>query len=129
MNQSPIDQSSTYARTVNACNTHLSPKFAPLLQLDFDARFVTCIVLGLISVTIAFEYGKHSLEEGVTEDMEPIIEKLFGEMTVLGFLSMVSFLMNAAGFFHFLSKQLFGNEEYVRSCRRRHPVVMFLNGF
>jgi hypothetical protein len=85
--------------------------------LEFDARFVTCIVLGLISVTIAFEYGKHSLEESVTEDMEPIIEKLFGEMTVLGFLSMVSFIMNAAGFFHFLSKQLFGSEEYVFFAR------------
>mmetsp|Transcript_22261 Transcript_22261/g.36856 ORF Transcript_22261/g.36856 Transcript_22261/m.36856 type:complete len:720 (-) Transcript_22261:63-2222(-) len=80
-------------------------------ELEFDALFVTCIVLGLITVTIAFEWGKHKLEESVTDDMEPIIEKLFGEMTVLGFLSMVSFIMNSCGFFHFLSKHLFGSDD------------------
>jgi hypothetical protein len=68
------------------------------------------IVLCLIGLTIAFEWVKHYLEESVTEDMEPIIEKLFGEMTVLGFLSMVSFLLNAGGFFRFLSRRIFGNE-------------------
>ena len=72
--------------------------------------FVTCIVLCLISLTIAFEWGKHRLEESVTDDMEPIIEKLFGEMTVLGFLSMVSFLLHAGGFFKFLSTQFFGTD-------------------
>ncbi|KAI2510390.1 hypothetical protein MHU86_3963 [Fragilaria crotonensis] len=67
-------------------------------EIHFDAMFVTSIVLCLISLTIAFEWAKHRLEESVTDDMEPIIEKLFGEMTVLGFLSMVSFLLHACGF-------------------------------
>ena len=73
--------------------------------------FVTNIVLCLIALTIAFEWGKHRLEESVTDDMEPIIEKLFGEMTVLGFLSMVSFILHAAGFFKFLSRLFFGSDK------------------
>ena len=61
---------------------------------------------------IVFEAVKHYLEESVTEDMEPIIEKLFGELTVLGFVSMLSFLLSEAGFFKFLSRRLFGNERW-----------------
>jgi hypothetical protein len=45
--------------------------------------------------------------------MAPIIEKLFGEMTVLGFLSMLTFVLHSAGFFRFLSRQFFGSERYV----------------
>jgi len=52
------------------------------------------IVLCLIVVTLAFESFKHHLESqcGSENSMELILEKLFGELTVLGFLAMVIFL-------------------------------------
>ena len=80
-------------------------------QLQYNSVFVLLVELVLIFLTIAFEEGKEHLEEKVTEDMEPIIEKLFGEMTVLGFLSIVTFLMSQFGFFEFLSIRMFGKSD------------------
>ena len=74
--------------------THLSANPNPNSQLQYNEVFVLCIGIGLILLTIAFKEGKEYLEDSVTEDMEPIVEKLFGEMTVLGFLSMVTCLVS-----------------------------------
>mmetsp|Transcript_6699 Transcript_6699/g.9801 ORF Transcript_6699/g.9801 Transcript_6699/m.9801 type:complete len:177 (-) Transcript_6699:1661-2191(-) len=60
---------------------------------EVDATVVTCIVLLLILLTIAFELFKETLEEKAPRSMRVIIEKLFGELTVLGFLSMFTFIM------------------------------------
>lgn len=82
-----------------------------LLQLENEHFIITCIVFGLLTLTIIFETAKHSLEHSVTEDMEPILEKLFGEMTVLGFLSMVTFVFNITNLFGCLSTLLVGSED------------------
>ena len=50
-------------------------------------------------------------DRNVSEQHERVIEKLFGEMTILGFLSMVTFLVNEAGLFHWVSSQIFGHED------------------
>lgn len=44
--------------------------------------------------------------------MKPCIEKLFGEMTVLGFLSIFTFCFTKLGFFEQLSTSVFGEEEH-----------------
>jgi hypothetical protein len=72
---------------------------------------VTVIVLLLIVLTIAFETIKHHIEHSADRNMRPIISSLFGEMTVLGFLSIFTFCVTKLGFFEKISTQLFGEEE------------------
>lgn len=72
---------------------------------------VTFIVLVLIILTIAFETIKETIEEGADRNMRPIIASLFGEMTVLGFLSIFTFCVTKMGFFENLSVHLFGEQE------------------
>jgi hypothetical protein len=72
---------------------------------------VTLIVLLLIVLTIAFEAIKEHIEESADRNMRPIIASLFGEMTVLGFLSIFTFCVTKLGFFEKISTQLFGEEE------------------
>ena len=79
-------------------------------QTVLDAS-VAGIVLLLIFLTIAFEFAKEHVEEAADRNMKPIISSLFGEMTVLGFLSIFTFLCTQLGFFETLSMKLFGEEE------------------
>lgn len=72
---------------------------------------VACIVLFLIILTIIFEVLKEHIEEHADRNMKPIIQKLFGEMTVLGFLSVVTFIITKSGFFESLSIAIFGEED------------------
>lgn len=72
---------------------------------------ITIIVLILVGLTIFFEYIKETIEEAADRSMEPVIEGLFGELTVLGFLSTVTFCFTKLGVFAKLGYWLFGHEE------------------
>ena len=54
---------------------------------------------------------KEHVEETADRNMKPIIQSLFGEMTVLGFLSIFTFCVTKLGVFRTLSIQLFGQQE------------------
>jgi hypothetical protein len=72
---------------------------------------VAAIVVLLIVLTIFFEEAKHHIEHTADRSMKPIIASLFGEMTVLGFLSIFTFCVTQLGVFTELSMSIFGHEE------------------
>lgn len=72
---------------------------------------VAVMILVLILLTIAFEEIKDYIEESATQSLKPIINSLFGEITVLGFLSLITFCVSRLGVFEILSVDLFGEEE------------------
>jgi hypothetical protein len=80
-------------------------------EYQHDLIVMVCIVIFLILLTVAFEAVKEFLEEAVNDDMKIIVEKLFGELTVLGFLAMVTFLITTSGYFSILSERLLGEED------------------
>ena len=84
------------------------------LENDFsqkDLTVVTSIVLILILLTVAFETFKERLEESVHQDLKIILEKLFGELTVLGFLAIVTFSCTQTGVISRLSLFVYHEEE------------------
>lgn len=76
-----------------------------------EAAAIVCIIILLILMTISFEEIKEHIEESADKTMRPIIESLFGEMTILGFLSVFTFVLVQSGVFEKLSIALFGHEE------------------
>lgn len=76
-----------------------------------DLRVIISISLILILLTVSFEMMKESLEESVSEDYAIILEKFFGELTILGFLSMITFLISKTGTLEKMSEHLFEGEE------------------
>jgi len=72
---------------------------------------VTFLVMVLILMTILFEKGKDAMIEAADRDTRPIIDSLFGEMTVLGFLSLFTFCLAQTGVFPQISVALFGKGE------------------
>eukprot|EP00051_Salpingoeca_urceolata_P020875 m.318565 g.318565 ORF g.318565 m.318565 type:complete len:725 (+) comp19699_c0_seq4:10384-12558(+) len=77
-----------------------------------DAAPVILIIASIvIAMTIVFEFLKDLLMESVAETLEPIIEHLFGELTILGFIGLVVFVIVKAKALQPLSERLFGEEE------------------
>ena len=68
---------------------------------------VMIISILLILLTIGFEKMEISIENRAEEAMKPIIDSLFGEMTVLGFLSVFTFVLGEIPAFTRLSVMLF----------------------
>jgi len=69
------------------------------------------IVTVLIVVTIGFEVMEHHLVHSASKNMRPMISSLFGEMTVLGFLSLVTFCISQAGVLKEISRSVYGPGE------------------
>jgi len=76
-----------------------------------EATAIICIIILLIIITIAFEVCKEHIEEAADKTLKPIIASMFGEMTVLGFLSACTFVLVQSGVFEHMSVALFGEEE------------------
>jgi hypothetical protein len=45
----------------------------------------------IIVITVLFEYGQEKLAKFVSEEMAPIMERLYGELTVMGFIGLIMF--------------------------------------
>lgn len=72
---------------------------------------IVCIISLLIFITILFEEVKEKIEESADRNMKPVIKALFGEMTILGFLSACTFVITKTPFPGHLSERIFGEEE------------------
>lgn len=91
-----------------AAAMHCVPSFLPLMcdeAKEAQSRHVTqfavlAIVSVLITVTVVFELLKDWVFESTKKEFRPIVEVLFAELTVLGFLGLLVFIVqktNAMG--------------------------------
>ena len=90
---------------------HLTSPHLSSYELQYlVSTAIAVIVLLLIVLTIGFEEAKHKLLHAADKNTKPIINSLFGEMTVLGFLSLFTFCVTQMGVFERMSTRIFGEE-------------------
>jgi hypothetical protein len=65
-------------------------------------------------VTLAFEWSKELVEERF-HSYRRVLERVWGELTVLGFLALCTFLMIQSEILQYFSKLTFGDEEHMVS--------------
>jgi hypothetical protein len=59
---------------------------------------ILALVTGVVAASIFFEKLKDYIEESVeSEELKPIVRHLFGELTVLGFIGLVIFILDKTG--------------------------------
>ena len=77
-----------------------------------------------------FEFIKEGIYERTLPATRPIVDALFSEMTVLGFLSMVTFLVASEGFIARISARVFGpskeGEEYLKQLFEQAHYMLFV---
>jgi len=70
------------------------------------------MIVSLIVLTIIFEKGKHELEHGRTDSQKLVINALFGEVTVLGFIALITFFLIKFGLFSYLSQTIYDSPDH-----------------
>ena len=90
-----------------------SPTPAPADDTDANQVVISImlIITVLIGMTCLFELGKDYLLENSTELMRPIVAQMFSECTVLGFLSLVVFLLEETQVLTLASVAIFGHSD------------------
>lgn len=81
----------------------------PSVYLDIQCVFVSCLVL--VVLTVCFERAKHMLEHNVPVLMQHVLQAMFGELTVLGFIALIAFCSVKAGLLAEISMLVYGEDE------------------
>jgi len=87
---------------------------------------ITCIIVA----TVIFEHAKEHLLHKSTKYMRPVLEQLFSEIAILGFISILTLIIDEYGGLDQLSEKLYANHahgEYVLS-HAIHEVHYFIFG-
>lgn len=84
------------------------------------------IVLILLGLSILFERGKEMLIETADGQFKPVVENLFGELSVLGFLSLCTFCISKSGFFERISSDDLEEEELLEMVEIIHYMLFFV---
>jgi hypothetical protein len=77
------------------------------ISSPFD--LLLCNVILCLRLQCVFEKIKDEIYERTAKSSLPIVDALFSEMTVLGFLSMVTFIVSSAGFINDISAKVYGD--------------------
>ena len=67
------------------------------------------VVTVVIGVTMAFELLQEYLVEHTSEEVKPVLEHLFGELTVLGFIGLIVFVVVKSGGMDEIARRAFPN--------------------
>ncbi|KNC47738.1 calmodulin mutant syncam9 [Thecamonas trahens ATCC 50062] len=85
---------------------------------------VLLILSTLIATTICFELAKDKLEELVEGPMQPILDSMWGELTVLGFLGLMTFIIQRTGWLSRLScSQFADNSTLPEAVETTHMLI------
>jgi hypothetical protein len=79
------------------------------------ATCIFIIVTLLILITILFEYAQTRIIESASKAMQPVVQSLFAELTILGCLSLITFSISQAGLLSDLSELIFGSSSEGKS--------------
>ncbi|KAH8066319.1 hypothetical protein JL722_754 [Aureococcus anophagefferens] len=93
-----------------------------VLKLNIIVLTVTI----LVAISLAFEFGHEHLLEHTSETMRPIVESLFSELTLLGFIGLTLFLVFKMAWLKELSEKLYGEENEITELGEAVHMVLFL---
>ena len=83
-----------------------------LLPNTVDLEMALAIVVVLVVLTLLFETAKERLEERF-EKFSIVFDRIWSELTVLGFLALVTFFMVQSNLLQALSSSVFGDEMHL----------------
>ncbi|KAH8050365.1 hypothetical protein JL720_15396 [Aureococcus anophagefferens] len=101
----------------------------PTMAGDEGNRKLEClaaIATGIIVFSLGFEFGKERLYDNTSETMKPIITALFSELTTLGFIGLMLFVVFQLEWIGDLSENLFEDEEALDGLSETAHMVLFL---
>ena len=92
-------------RLLSGGHHHVDP------YLDVQVSVGICAVL--ISVTVIFEVAKHKVEHDTPPVYQAVLQAMFGELTVLGFIALYTYFMLKFGVLKWCSLQIYHDPEHM----------------
>ena len=95
-------------------------------EKDANVPLVILLILTVIVViSVVFEKGKEHLIYSVEKNIRPIVISLFGEMTLLGFIGLVLFVVVKSNILGRLSDEIFGEEDRLEELVELVHIAIF----
>ena len=92
----------------------------------YDMQWILVILLALIGLTVIFEEMREYLEEELAK-YALVIERIWSELTVLGFLALMTFLMLQGGILPAVSLFAYGDPEHlIHMFEKIHFALFFV---
>lgn len=82
-------------------------------HVDIDDEMALLLMLALIMLSLIFEESKHHIEKRADEHKQIILQQLFGELTVLGFIALITFFLMDSGVFTRLSMRIYNDPDHL----------------
>jgi Ca2+-binding EF-hand superfamily protein len=97
-------------------------------EIDPDMKSTTVMVIltAMVVFSVGFEVTKDKVLEDTKEDLEPVVNSLFAELTVLGFIGLTLFLVDKMSLVGEISEELYGEEGYIGELCEIVHMVLFL---
>lgn len=95
---------------------------SPLIQSGSVMIILTLMVL----FSVGFEQAKDMLFEKTTESLMPVLNSLFSELTLLGFIGLSLFIIDKLQVVSTLSENVFGEEGYIGELCEAVHMALFL---
>ncbi|KAJ8601580.1 hypothetical protein CTAYLR_005236 [Chrysophaeum taylorii] len=89
-------------------------------------NIIVLTVTALVGISLTFETLKDYLLEHTSDNMLPIINSLFGELTLLGFIGLSLYLIFQMRWVGALSKRLYGEENELNEVGEVVHMVLFM---
>ena len=91
-----------------------------------SATSVLVIATVLVAFGIVFDLGKEALFESTGRNVKPVLNSLFGELTLLGFIGLVMFLVERTKSLNGFSEHLFGEGDTLDDLVETVHMALFL---
>ena len=97
-------------------------------EIDPDMKSTTVMVIltAMVVFSVGFEVTKDHVLEDTKEDLKPVVNSLFAELTVLGFIGLTLFLVDKMSIVGEISEDLYGEEGYIGELCEVVHMVLFL---
>jgi len=79
--------------------------------------------MGIIAFTLLLKKGLAVAESAVRRQMQGVVEQIYEEFTVLGFLGMVSYFLIQLNIFQQFSKAIYGEEMHLVHVSSRRSTL------
>lgn len=99
----------------------------PEVSFPLASGTVMLVLTAMVAFSVLFEKGKENLLEGTNQDMLPVLNSLFGELTLLGFIGLLLFLADKLTIVGEFSEHVFGEEGYIgEMCESVHMALFMV---
>ena len=91
-----------------------------------EANVMLVLALLIVCLSLAFEYGHAALKHATPRELHAMLDQMFSELTLLGFIGILLFFVENDGEVEAYSQRVFSDPDTISECAERVHMTLFL---